>query len=71
MLVVAAIGLLVNIAAFMILHGGDRQNLNLRAQICESADAQATLERIKQVLASRYGIDHSAVQIERGDCGED
>ena len=33
MLVVAAIGLLVNIAAFMILHGGDRQNLNLRAQM--------------------------------------
>jgi cobalt-zinc-cadmium efflux system protein len=30
MLAVAAIGLAVNIAAFAILHGGDRRNLNLR-----------------------------------------
>ena len=30
MLVVAVLGLLVNIIAFRILHGGDRENLNLR-----------------------------------------
>ena len=30
MLVVAGLGLLVNIAAFAVLHGGDRQNLNMR-----------------------------------------
>ncbi len=30
MLVVAVVGLLVNIAAFVILHGGDRDNLNMR-----------------------------------------
>ena len=30
MLVVAALGLLVNLAAFAILHGGDRDNLNIR-----------------------------------------
>ena len=30
MLLVAAIGLLVNIVAFVILHGGDRNNLNIR-----------------------------------------
>ena len=30
MLVVAAAGLLVNIVAFVILHGGDRDNLNIR-----------------------------------------
>jgi cobalt-zinc-cadmium efflux system protein len=30
MLVIAALGLVVNIAAFLVLHGGDRQNLNLR-----------------------------------------
>lgn len=30
MLAVAVLGLLVNIAAFAILHGGDRENLNLR-----------------------------------------
>ena len=30
MLVVAAAGLFVNIAAFIVLHGGDRENLNIR-----------------------------------------
>jgi cobalt-zinc-cadmium efflux system protein len=30
MLVIAVIGLLINIAAFAILHGGDRENLNVR-----------------------------------------
>jgi cobalt-zinc-cadmium efflux system protein len=174
MLVVAAFGLAVNIAAFLVLHGGDRQNLNLRgaaahvlgdmlgsaaaivgalvilwtgwmpidpilsmlvgllvlrsawlvvresahillegtpaeieprslrqalmddipdledvhhihawsltsqmplitlhAQVGDTADTQAVLKRIKQVLASRFGIDHSTVQIERGHCGDD
>ncbi|MYZ49002.1 cation diffusion facilitator family transporter [Propylenella binzhouense] len=33
MLAVAAIGLLVNIAAFAILHGGDRRSLNLRGAL--------------------------------------
>jgi cobalt-zinc-cadmium efflux system protein len=30
LLVIASLGLLVNIAAFAILHGGDRENLNMR-----------------------------------------
>lgn len=30
MLVIAVLGLLVNLAAFAILHGGDRENLNIR-----------------------------------------
>jgi cobalt-zinc-cadmium efflux system protein len=30
MLVIAGLGLLINIAAFAILHGGDRENLNIR-----------------------------------------
>lgn len=30
MLVVAVVGLLVNIAAFFVLHGGDQENLNIR-----------------------------------------
>src|SRR5690554_2902224 len=30
MLVVACAGLLVNVAAFLILHGGDQENMNLR-----------------------------------------
>jgi cobalt-zinc-cadmium efflux system protein len=31
MLVIAVLGLLVNLAAFWILHGGDRENLNIRS----------------------------------------
>ncbi len=49
----------------------ERPLLTLHARVGETADAQATLERIKQVLAQRYGIDHSTIQIERGDCGDD
>lgn len=30
MLIVASVGLLVNIIAFIVLHGGDRENLNIR-----------------------------------------
>jgi len=33
MLVIAVIGLLVNIAAFAILHGGSRENLNIRGAV--------------------------------------
>ena len=31
MLIVAALGLVVNIVSFMVLHGGDKNNLNIRA----------------------------------------
>lgn len=33
MLVIAVLGLLVNVAAFFVLHGGDRENLNMRGAI--------------------------------------
>ncbi|MEW9835220.1 cation diffusion facilitator family transporter [Mesorhizobium marinum] len=33
MLVIAALGLVVNIAAFLVLHGGDRESLNMRGAI--------------------------------------
>lgn len=45
--------------------------VTLHAQVCDSADPQAVLTRIKQVLSSRFGIHHSTVQIERGPCGDD
>lgn len=48
-----------------------RPLLTLHAQVTESADAQATLVHIKQILAQRFGIDHSTVQIECGPCGDD
>lgn len=49
----------------------ERPLLTLHAQVGETADPQATLERIKQVLSQRYGIEHSTVQVERGPCGDD
>lgn len=49
----------------------DMPLLTLHARVTDEADTQATLLRIKQVLSQRYGIDHSTVQIERGDCGDD
>ncbi len=33
MLVIAALGLIVNIVAFLVLHGGDRESLNMRGAI--------------------------------------
>jgi cobalt-zinc-cadmium efflux system protein len=45
--------------------------LTLHAQVGKSADSQAVLKRIKEVLAKRFGIDHSTVQIERDACGDD
>jgi len=37
MLLIAALGLLVNIAAFFVLHSGDRENLNIRAAVMHVA----------------------------------
>jgi cobalt-zinc-cadmium efflux system protein len=47
MLVVAVIGLLVNVVAFAILHGGDRHNLNIRG---------ATLHVLADLLGSVAAI---------------
>ena len=49
----------------------ERPLLTLHARVGESADSQAVLKRIKEVLASRFGINHSTVQIERDACGDD
>jgi cobalt-zinc-cadmium efflux system protein len=47
MLAVAAVGLLVNVAAFLVLRGGDRENLNLRG---------ATLHVLGDLLGSLGAI---------------
>ncbi len=52
MLVIAGLGLLVNIAAFAILHGGDRDNLNIRG---------AALHVIGDLLGSVAAIAAGAV----------
>jgi cobalt-zinc-cadmium efflux system protein len=49
----------------------ERPLLTLHARVGETADGQAVLKNIKEVLARRFGIDHSTVQIERGRCGDD
>src|SRR3546814_9729795 len=49
----------------------ERPLTTLHAQVRDTADPQAVLEHIKRVLASRFGIDHSTVQIERVHCGDD
>lgn len=49
----------------------ERPLITLHAQVSETADTQAVLKNIKQVLADRFGIDHSTVQIESGHCGDD
>jgi cobalt-zinc-cadmium efflux system protein len=49
----------------------ERPLLTLHAQVGATADGQAVLKSIKEVLARRFGIDHSTVQIERESCGDD
>ncbi len=57
MLVIAGLGLVVNLAAFAILHGGDRNNLNLRG---------ATLHVLGDLLGSVAAIVAGLVILWRG-----
>jgi cobalt-zinc-cadmium efflux system protein len=57
MLAVAVLGLAVNIAAFAVLHGGDRRNLNLRG---------ATLHVLGDLLASLATIAAAVVIVATG-----
>ncbi|MCA9727246.1 MAG: cation diffusion facilitator family transporter [Candidatus Eisenbacteria bacterium] len=57
MLVVAGLGLLANLAAFLILHGGDRQNINVRG---------ATLHVASDLLGSVGAIVAALVILRTG-----
>jgi cobalt-zinc-cadmium efflux system protein len=57
MLLIAVIGLVVNIAAFLVLHGGDRDNLNIRA---------AALHVVGDLLGSIAAIVAALVIIQTG-----
>lgn len=57
MLVVAVIGLVANVAAFLVLRGGDRRSLNLRA---------ATLEVLGDLLASVSAVIAAVVLLTTG-----
>ncbi|MCY3839208.1 MAG: cation diffusion facilitator family transporter, partial [Gammaproteobacteria bacterium] len=47
---------------------GDKPVLTLHALVAEDADEQSTVRRVKAVLRTSFGIDHSTVQVERGAC---
>jgi cobalt-zinc-cadmium efflux system protein len=57
MLVIAILGLLINIAAFFVLHGGDRQSLNMRG---------AVLHVLGDLLSSVAALIAAAVIIATG-----
>jgi len=42
--------------------------LTLHASVDEPADLSTVMDRIKQVLNDEFGIDHSTVQVDHGEC---
>lgn len=62
MLVIAGIGLAVNIVAFLVLHGGDRENLNMRGALLHVAgdllgSVAALAAALVIILTGWYPID--------------
>lgn len=45
--------------------------LTLHAEVGERADTHGVVRSIKAVLLEKFGIEHSTVQVERGDCPDD
>lgn len=43
----------------------------LHARLCEGADPQAGLVKIKRVLRERFAIDHATVELEQGACADE
>ncbi len=55
MLLIAAIGLVVNLASFLVLHGGDRENLNIRgAAIHVAGDLLGSIAAIIAAIVIIY-----------------
>ncbi len=50
---------------------GDKPILTLHARVAEDADEQSAVGRVKAVLRTTFGIDHSTVQLERGACPDE
>jgi len=44
--------------------------LTLHARLAPGADPDAALAEAKRLLASRFGITHSTIQLEHGACGD-
>lgn len=49
---------------------GERPLLTLHAAVDGTADAPLTVDRIKAVLSGSFGITHSTVQIDHGECSD-
>ncbi|MCZ6659147.1 MAG: cation diffusion facilitator family transporter [Gammaproteobacteria bacterium] len=45
--------------------------VTLHASVDERSDLQPIVERLKEVLFNRFGIDHSTIQVEHGPCPDD
>lgn len=45
--------------------------VTLHASVEERTDLQPIVQRLKEVLFKRYGIDHSTIQVEHGPCPDD
>ncbi len=58
---VALGGLIVNVAAFMVLHKGDRENLNMRA-----ASLHVMGDLLGSLAALAAAVINSAIRVERG-----
>ena len=50
---------------------GEKPMLTLHARVADDTDEQSTVSRLKAVLRNTFGIDHSTVQVERGDCPDE
>ena len=45
--------------------------VTLHASVEEKTDLQPIVQRLKDVLFNRFGIDHSTIQVEHGPCPDD
>lgn len=50
---------------------GEKPMMTLHARVAEDTNEESTVSRLKTVLSSTFGIDHSTVQLERGDCPDE
>ena len=71
-------GALMQVAGVVDIHHlhvwaltGDKPVLTLHVRVAEDADEQSTVRRVKAVLRTTFHIDHSTVQVERGDCPDE
>ncbi len=50
--------------------GSDDALVTLHARLRPGADQDETLAAIKQILADQFGVRHSTLQLERGECAD-